>query len=617
MRYINGKVLLLTGMSITALVAIIFCNFINPHLSIKCVGCIDIEPGNAEVYFEESDMIIRGFDKDGVTFFFFPSFINVDRIEQSGSLYKIYSMDGSEWERPLKNQIQDVLVRSPEGDTMPWKIGVFESENLQTMNILLDGIEFYEVDHDIYSEAKIEMYSMQGETVYYEDDALVKGRGNGSWPMDEMAIDEKRPFQIKLPEKVSFCRMKSSDKWVLIPNDDTGVRNKLAYDLADEIGMEYAIESDWVDLYVNNEYMGLYLICHEPCIGRNDLDIGNLTSFNQQYMGNSGIVEEENIRGYDYSLSDTLIPEGGYLIEKNMPVRYMRKRSGFKCRDDYFTVKSPWNASVDEVSYIRESVLQADDMIHGDIQGRLGMIDKYSFARQYLIAEISLNPDMAITSYYFYKKPNDKMLYAGPCWDYDEAFGEWSDCRNYTADINDIYQYREENGETPLDWDLCLLENDDYRNYVDEVFGKYTLVYEKLLLEGVDDYHDRIFRSLCMDHLRWNGNKNYETEIKNEYKYLKFFLYNRLKYLADSHDASVSLTEPDIYENTSHVLTFLYTDGTVAKMTVKDGAQVSADEMPQYDYSSYKGWRIFQNDTVHGFLTYYDPVFEDMNLVLE
>lgn len=210
--------------------------------------------------------------------------------------------------------------------------------------------------------------------------------------------------------------------------------------------------------------MGNYLLCHEPNIGTEDLDIGNITKLNERYSKNAETVETDYMKGYDYSLGDNLIPKGGYLIEKNIDVRYKRKDCGFKINDDYFTIKSPGNASLDEVDYIRDYILSVDASIHGRVSERSRMVDEYSFARQYLISQISLNPDAEITSWYFYKKPNSETIYAGPCWDFDGAFGEWSDCRNYSLSIEEINDYRAKDyGELPLDWDKYLLENDSYK----------------------------------------------------------------------------------------------------------------------------------------------------------
>lgn len=607
---------LLIILSLVVLVLVIVGNVMSVDVFHKQCGHLIVNPGNAKLYFDKYDITISGYDKDGVTFFFLPSFIRVDKIDQSNSEYKICLTEGSMLDIPLKNQIQDVLVHGPDGSITPWKLGIFQSENLYTMNVSLDNLAYYDVDHDNYSDASVTMLSPSGKITYNVENALIKGRGNGSWPGE--ARDAKRPFQIKLPEDVSFCGMKRTDKWALITDDETGLHTKLAYDLASDMEMEYAIESDWVDLYINNEYMGLYLLCHEPNIGSGDLDIGNLTPLNRRYAEETELVEGEDLKGYEYSLGNNPVPQGGYLIEKNVQDRYYNKKSGFKCDKYYFSMKSPKNASIEEVTYLRDFVCDVDKKLHRNDNEQTSMIDEYSFARQYLITEISLNPDAAITSYYFYKKSGIEKLYAGPCWDFDGAFGEWSDCKDYTASIFDIYEYRRvHTGETALDWDECLVENDDYSKYVKSVFIKYIDVYENLLSSGVDRYHDKIYNALCMDQIRWRGYDDYAPRIENYYKYLYFFLYHRLKYLADVYETELSITEPDIYDDIEHTLSFMHDDGSVEEITVKDGAQITESEMPEYDSLVYKGWYLFEDDTVHGALSYYDPIFEDRTLVLK
>ena len=49
-------------------------------------------------------------------------------------------------------------------------------------------------------------------------------------------------------------------------------------------------------------------------------------------------------------------------------------------------------------------------------------IDISSFIAKYLVEEVSKNIDCSSTSQYFYKD-KDGILYAGPVWDYDWAYG--------------------------------------------------------------------------------------------------------------------------------------------------------------------------------------------------
>ena len=64
-------------------------------------------------------------------------------------------------------------------------------------------------------------------------------------------------------------------KWYLIANmyDKTQIRNKLAYDLASDIGMAYAQESTFVEVYLNGVYKGCYQLCESIGVGDTRVDI--------------------------------------------------------------------------------------------------------------------------------------------------------------------------------------------------------------------------------------------------------------------------------------------------------------------------------------------------------
>ncbi len=579
-------------------------------------GKLMVSPGNTILYFNRFGLEVKGWDNDGCTFFFIPSYIDVKDIDQSESVIKICTEGGDEIKEPVMNRVIDVLVKSEaDGSLTPWRLGFFQSDDLYTIDISLEGLEYYDIDHYEYTGAVIDVYSPRGRLTYHEADALIKGRGNSSWLPDPEY--HKEPYQFKLPDDISLCGMKSTDKWALIYDDPTRIRNKLSYDLSANMGMEYAIESEWADVYINGDYMGCYLLCHEPDIGSGDLNIGSLSAYNRHYMNGAEVIETSDLKGYDYSIGSGRVSDGGYLIEKNAEERYRNKNSGFKSGDDFFTIKSPGYASLDEAGYIRDFVGRVDEKIHNNGTEQLSMIDAYSFARQYLMTELSLDPDGGFTSCYFYKKPGEDILYAGPCWDYDGAYGRWTDpvYKDYNSSTFVIQKHiSDTSGGVPLDWDKVLLENTEYSDYVAAVFRECMPEYEKLMTSGIDEYYRKIFVSACMDQIRWEGYIGYEDKIRNSYKQLRFFLYNRLKHMAEVYGCAYSIPEPDIYDDTSHVLTFIYEDGHTEEMTVKDGAQLQQEELPDFDRSRYEGWR--SDDQYLSLLSYYDPIFEDRSFVL-
>ena len=84
----------------------------------------------------------------------------------------------------------------------------------------------------------------------------IKGRGNYTWGLP------KKPYQIKFADNTSVLGMAPSKTWVLLANaaDASLVRNKVAFELADKIGLAYSPESRWVDLRVDGKYRGNYLM---------------------------------------------------------------------------------------------------------------------------------------------------------------------------------------------------------------------------------------------------------------------------------------------------------------------------------------------------------------------
>lgn len=81
---------------------------------------------------------------------------------------------------------------------------------------------------------------------------------------------EKKSYKLTLSdEKMSLCGLRKDDDWTLNGlYDDVGlVRNKMAYDLWNEISAtnnvdgDNTVESAFVELIVNGDYRGVYLLC--------------------------------------------------------------------------------------------------------------------------------------------------------------------------------------------------------------------------------------------------------------------------------------------------------------------------------------------------------------------
>lgn len=136
---------------------------------------------------------------------------------------------------------------------------------------------YIDTDNNKTIESKDEYLKMkmfiQGNELYdcqYNGFGEIKGRGNTTW------AQPKKPYKIKLGSKADLFGFGSNKHWVLLANylDQSLLRNKIAYDISKEFGLEH-MESTWVDVILNNEYIGNYQLCEHIRIDTNRIDISN------------------------------------------------------------------------------------------------------------------------------------------------------------------------------------------------------------------------------------------------------------------------------------------------------------------------------------------------------
>ena len=233
-----------------------------------------------------------------------------------------------------------------------------------------------------------------------ENSVEFKGRGNSTW-----TFFDKKGYQIKFEDKTSVLGMGKAKKWVLLANaaDETLMRNMLAYELASDLGMEFGTDFAYVDLWINGEYRGNYILGEKIEIGssRVDLTDDNGTIFEQD----QGFYYEE-----DYWL--------------------FNERSG-----KYFTVKES-NADTDDAAVMQVIMDSFQDSLNKVMTylydthpeevtlEQLGtMMDVDSFAKFYLINEFTCNKESTASSFYWYKDGLDDILHGGPIWDFDSSMG--------------------------------------------------------------------------------------------------------------------------------------------------------------------------------------------------
>jgi len=273
--------------------------------------------------------------------------------------------------------------------------------NLPTLYITTDGNEPI-VSKDDYLPGTLTVAAPTGTVGAYSGIIEIRGRGNSTWDM------EKKPFRIKLPSKYKLLGMPASAKnWVLLANyaDKTLMRNALAFEISRLVGLPYSCPFRFVDVFLNNEYIGNYTLTDNVEVGEGRVD-----------------VKEQKI-------TDTAEPAitGGYLLEAD---GYAEQEPSYFITDRgmKFTVHSPKDDEINtaQYNYIKtffqgvENKLFASDF-QDPQTGYMSNMDQESLVNWYLACEITGNSD-AFWSTYMFKKRNDDKIYFGPLWDYDIAF---------------------------------------------------------------------------------------------------------------------------------------------------------------------------------------------------
>lgn len=372
---------------------------------------------------------------------------------------------------------------------------------------------------------------------------LIKGRGNTSW--NTIELQDKRPYTIKLDESMEVLGMPQNRDWVLVANhsDKSLMRNYISYTIGAKMeGFKYTPRCAFAEVYLNNEYKGLYLITEKIEAANEKVDIvttkkgDNLTDI----MAGSFLVEKESrdrfndehqllVQGVETVIGTLNIksPGNSHLIKESRVFR------------DY--VENQYSDPVKNyiARYFNETNKAISAIRHGDYESYKKYIDVNSFIDYIIFQEVVKNIDGNMkVSIFFYKDKGGKMA-IGPIWDFDISYGN-ADYRNGRGPMGD-----DPYGFMVLDavWFRDLLEDPDfykalkerYKELRNSVFKEFiptidnTAKYIKKAAESNFERHDVLDIRLWPNPLPVIEANSFDKQVD----YLKNWINNRLKWLDD------------------------------------------------------------------------------------
>ena len=274
------------------------------------------------------DQIISWWESAGNYYFFLPAAWKNDDIYWIFNLEDKILVDGKEAangsEINLAEGRHEIELLSGE----KFLIEILYSENISSMFVKIGeddkALEYLHKDKENVSDGSYVIFDKMGNCNNQGIITSFSCRGNASF----WESSEKKSYVMKLEEKTDIFGFGASKKWLLISNyfDKTYMRNLMVNELAENIGMQYTPQMEYVDLYINGEYIGNYLLSEKIEIDSERVDIYDLEDIiqnmnpNQRYKYTNTITSDiegsQELKWNSMDMEPQNI-EGGYCILVN------------------------------------------------------------------------------------------------------------------------------------------------------------------------------------------------------------------------------------------------------------------------------------------------------------
>ena len=361
----------------------------------------------------------------------------------------------------------------------------------------------------------------------YNGRITIEKRGNSSQEQ------EKPPYRFETIDdngennNVKLLGLPEENDWILYApwSDKSLMRNVLIYSLSNDMG-RYAPRSEFVELYLNNEYRGVYVLMEKIKRDKNRVAISSLDP--------------------NSNFGDNLT--GGYILKFDWAETGDNNGGFFSLIDGMrynYHYPKPDEISSEQESYIQSYINSYENIMNSNKynseQGYSKFIDIGSFVDFIILQEISRNVDAYGLSTYIYKDKEsiNNMLTAGPIWDFNHGFGN---CDYYKAWETDGWNisYTYEDMDQRAFWWLKLWNDDNFKEMVKD---RYKVLRRSILSTTnintkVDQYVSELGNSVNKNFTKWPilgeyiwPNKEVFDTYQEEIIYLKSWINNRLTWM--------------------------------------------------------------------------------------
>lgn len=264
----------------------------------------------------------------------------------------------------------------------------------------------------------------------YDGKIGIEFRGSSS-----LAIYDKKGYSIETRNNdgsnnnVSLLGMPEENDWVLHGpfGDKSLIRNVMAYKIASNL-MEYAPRTQLVELVLNDDYQGVYVLTEKIKRDKNRVDISKL---------NPDEIDGDDLTGGYIVKVDKFDGEnvGGWLSDYGAKV-YSSPTTFYQ-----YHYPKPDQISVEQQIYIQDWFRTFEDVLVSEefndpLSGFQAYIDVNTFIQFIFVNEITRNVDGYRLSTFLYKDKDsiDGRLKAGPVWDFNLGFANANYCDGWKTE---------------------------------------------------------------------------------------------------------------------------------------------------------------------------------------
>ncbi len=306
----------------------------------------------------------------------------------------------------------------------------FQSSNLPIVIITTNNGEQIPDEPKITAQMKIidngpgQINHLSDPPNHYDGFIGIELRGSSS-----QDLSDKKPYAVETRNAagedlaVSLLGMPKESDWVFMApfNDKSLVRDALALALARRT-MTWASRSRYVELVLNGNYQGIYLVVEKIKRDKNRVDISKLTE--------TDLAGDSLTGGYILKLDKTTGASNDGWVSPYPPIAGSWQTTYYQ-----YHYPKPQDIKPEQKQYIQDWMSGFENAMHSTqyadtANGYPKYIDIQSFIDFIIVNEMAKNVDAYRLSTFLYKDKDSKntRLFAGPVWDFNIAFGNADYC---------------------------------------------------------------------------------------------------------------------------------------------------------------------------------------------